>query len=98
MSHGMVPSTRLDVVKMLKGGFPCLDPGCGGPIGADPHSSWILHSAGTCLSSKRKQKDKKQKHQQERGLTAKLCRNQMSFFMAFFHPGNAGYCTPLPLG
>lgn len=51
----------------------------------------FLHSAGACLGSKRKQEDKKQKHQQERGLTAKLCRNQMSFFRAFLlSPGKLG--------
>lgn len=67
-------------------GFPLLRPGVWGAVRADPCSSWPLPSAGTCLSSKCKQKDKKQKHQQERGLTAKLCRNQMSFFIAFSPP------------
>lgn len=81
-----------------RGGFPAWDPRCEGPVGADPRGSWLLRSAGTCLSSKCKQKDKKQKHQQERSLTAKLCRNQMSFFIVFFHPGSAAYSTSLPLG
>lgn len=69
-----------------------------GPIRADPCSSWPLLSAGSCFSCKHKLKDKKQKHQQERGLTAKLCRNQMSFSIACSHPGNVGSCTSLPLG
>lgn len=68
-------------------------PGAEGLWGLTPCSSQFLHSAGTCLSSKHRQEDKKQKHQQERGLTAKLRRNQMSFFRACFHPGNLGYCT-----
>lgn len=60
-------------------------------MGADPCSSQFLHSAGACLSSKHKQGDKKQKHQQERDLTAKLCRNQMSFFRAcLLSPGKLG--------
>lgn len=53
-----------------------------GPVRAvQPAASlrWILFE----LQSK--QKDKKQKHQLERGLTAKFCRNQMAF-LVFLSP------------
>lgn len=49
-----------------------------GPVRAvQPAASlrWIL------FELQRKQKDKKQKHRLERGLTAKFCRNQMAFLV-----------------
>lgn len=75
---------------------PAWDPGCRGAVGLSPAAASSFPQLELVGAPNTSGKIRNRNISKERGLTAKLCRNQMSFFRAFTQ--ETWVIAPLPRG